>query len=84
MNVSLPPELERLVDEKVASGLYDSASDVVRDALRLMRERDEVRALSVEELRRDILVGLQDLEQGRSATLDVDKIKALGRKRLGL
>jgi antitoxin ParD1/3/4 len=84
MNVSLPPELERLIDEKVASGLYDSASEVVRDALRLMRERDEVRALAIEELRKDILAGVQDMEQGRSAPLDVDRIKALGRKRMGI
>ena len=58
MNVSLTPELERLIDEKVASGLYDSASEVVRDALRLMRERDEVRVLAIEELRRDIRAGV--------------------------
>jgi antitoxin ParD1/3/4 len=83
MNVSLTPELERLIDEKVASGLYDSASEVVRDALRLMRERDEVRVLAIEELRRDILAGVEQLDQGRSAALDVNEIKALGRQRLG-
>jgi antitoxin ParD1/3/4 len=83
MNVSLTPELERLIDEKVASGLYDSASEVVRDALRLMRERDEVRVLALAELRTDILAGIEQLDQGRSATLDVNEIKALGRQRLG-
>ena len=83
MNVSLTPELERLIDEKVASGLYDSASEVVRDALRLMRQRDEVRVLALEELRRDILAGVEQLDQGRSAVLDVNEIKALGRQRLG-
>jgi len=83
MNVSLTPELERLIDEKVASGLYDSASEVVRDALRLMRERDEVRVLAIEELRRDIRAGVEQLDQGRSAALDVNEIKALGRQRLG-
>lgn len=83
MNVSLPPELARLVDEKVASGLYDSADEVVRDALRLMRERDEVRALALAELRDDVLAGLQQLDQGQSAELDVNRIKALGRQRMG-
>lgn len=83
MNVSLTPELEQLIDEKVASGLYDSASEVVRDALRLMRERDEVRAVAVEELRRDILEGIEQLDQSGGELLDLNEVKALGRKRLG-
>ncbi|MCP4006553.1 MAG: type II toxin-antitoxin system ParD family antitoxin [bacterium] len=40
MNVSLTPELEELVQGKVASGLYNSNSEVVREALRLMAKRD--------------------------------------------
>ncbi len=39
-NVSLTPELEDLVDRKVASGRYRSASEVVRAALRLLDERE--------------------------------------------
>jgi len=42
MNVSLTAELERAVHEKVASGLYNNASEVMRDALRLMLKRDEL------------------------------------------
>ena len=46
MNVSLTPELEELVNEKVRSGLYQTASEVVREALRLLKQRDdEVRRL---------------------------------------
>jgi antitoxin ParD1/3/4 len=41
MNVSLTPELEKLVNEKVRSGLYQTASEVVRDALRLLKQRDD-------------------------------------------
>ena len=41
MNVSLTPELERLVNEKVRSGLYQTASEVVREALRLLKQRDD-------------------------------------------
>ena len=37
MNVSLTPELERLVEGKVKDGLYSTASEVVREALRCMR-----------------------------------------------
>jgi antitoxin ParD1/3/4 len=40
MNVSLTPELEEMVNEKVRSGLYQTASEVVRDALRLLKQRD--------------------------------------------
>ena len=41
MNVSLTPELEALVNEKVRSGLYQTASEVVREALRLLKSRDD-------------------------------------------
>ena len=41
MNVSLTPELEELVNEKVRSGLYHTASEVVREALRLLKLRDD-------------------------------------------
>ena len=41
MNVSLTPELEKLVQDKVASGLYQTASEVVREGLRLLKERDD-------------------------------------------
>lgn len=44
MNVSLTPELERLVAERVASGLYRSASEVVRAALRLLEQSERERA----------------------------------------
>jgi antitoxin ParD1/3/4 len=40
MNVSLTPELEKFVQERVESGRYTSASEVVREALRLMEKRD--------------------------------------------
>ncbi len=45
MNVSLTPELEELVRRKVESGLYGSASEVVREALRLLEERDRLARL---------------------------------------
>jgi antitoxin ParD1/3/4 len=42
MNISITPELEKFVHEKVASGMYNSASEVMREALRLLAERDEL------------------------------------------
>lgn len=65
MNVSLTPELETLVHEKVDSGLYTSASEVVREALRLFKERDAYQQQRLADLKREIAVGLEDLKQGR-------------------
>jgi antitoxin ParD1/3/4 len=64
MNVSLTPELERLVQEKVSSGLYNSASEVVREALRLLHERDELRKMRLEALRREIAKGVEAADRG--------------------
>ena len=79
MNISLTPQLETLVKNKVESGLYGSASEVMRDALRLLEERDRRHSLRVEELRAEIKKGL---DSGESTPLDVGDIKARGRKRL--
>ena len=64
MNVSLTPELERLVVEKVESGMYTSASEVVREGLRLLQERDELRRARLEELRREIARGVEQADRG--------------------
>ena len=58
MNVNLTPQLEEMVRQKVNSGLYSSASEVVREALRLMDEQDRMRAAKLEQLRQDIRAGL--------------------------
>ncbi len=79
MNISLTPQLEELVKTKVASGLYGSASEVLREALRLLEERDRIHAMRIEELRAEIKKGLNS---GETTPLDVEVIKARGRKRL--
>lgn len=79
MNISLTPQLEALVKNKVESGLYGSASEVMRDALRLLEERDRIQSLRVEELRAEIKKGL---DSGEATPLDVGGIKTRGRKRL--
>lgn len=65
MNVSLTPELERFIDELVETGDYRSPSEVVRAAVRLLKEREEERRLRLEALRNAIGQGLEELEQGR-------------------
>ncbi|MCH9039021.1 MAG: type II toxin-antitoxin system ParD family antitoxin [Chloroflexi bacterium] len=64
MNVSLTPQLEQYVKDKVKSGLYNSSSEVVREALRLMGERDMLRQIRVEELRGEIQKGIDQIERG--------------------
>jgi antitoxin ParD1/3/4 len=64
MNVSLTPELEQLVSEKVATGMYQSASEVIREALRLLKERDEIHEHRIAELRQEISIGLEQLRRG--------------------
>lgn len=60
MNVSLTPELEELVNDEMKSGQYKSASEVVREGLRLVRLRREKLAA----LRREIQIGIDDIERG--------------------
>ena len=66
MNVSLTPELENIVNLKVKSGLYNSASEVVREGIRLLQQRDEMREMKLEALRKEIQKGMDDLEAGRA------------------
>ena len=70
MNVSLTPELETLVNEKVKSGNYNSASEVVREALRLLKEQDEIKQIRREELRREVMKGVTDIREGRYRTYE--------------
>lgn len=64
MNVSLTPELDRYVLAKVETGRYSSASEVLREALRLLQERDEIRDLQIAEARNRIENGLNALDSG--------------------
>jgi len=80
MNISLTPALEKMVQEKVDSGLYNSASEVMREALRLLNEQDEIRKMRVEELRKDIQLGLDDIRNDRV----VDGEEAMKRLMKGL
>lgn len=83
MNVSLTPELEEFVQQKVKTGRYSGASEVVREALRLLEQRDQLEAIKLTELRKEIRKGLDsgpatpfsadDLKQKLTARLDRKK-----------
>jgi antitoxin ParD1/3/4 len=77
MNINVTPELEKMIKKKVASGLYSSVSEVVREALRLMEEQDMLRAVKLERLRQDISDGL---ESGKPSPWNLQKAKRDARK----
>jgi antitoxin ParD1/3/4 len=64
MNISLTPTLEEFIKQKVSSGFYHSASEVVREALRLLEERDRLREMRLDLLGKEIQVGIDQIERG--------------------
>lgn len=70
MNVSLTPALEQFVNDKVATGLYNSVSEVIREALRLLISKEKpISQEIIDRLNRDIEEGLSDTKvfEGHSA-----------------
>ncbi|MEA5505680.1 type II toxin-antitoxin system ParD family antitoxin [Halotia wernerae UHCC 0503] len=87
MNVHLGETFDKFVAELIASGLYQSQSEVIRDGLRLLKEREDLRKLKLEELRGEIHKGIDQLEQGQFTTYTssqelAEEIKAKGRQKL--
>ena len=79
LNVSLPAELESRVRAHVASGLYGSASEVIREALRLFEAHQAVQQSSIAALRADIAQGMADENAGHFSKMDMAAIKSQGR-----
>ena len=61
MNVSLTPRLEAMIREKVDSGMYNNASEVVREALRLLEQQDRDRRL-----REELAIGVEQIARGET------------------
>ena len=83
MNISLTPELEQFVQGKVVSGLYNNASEVIREGLRLLREQDEVRRSWREQIERGwAQAQAGQTRDGRSLIAEArDRLKARTKKR---
>jgi antitoxin ParD1/3/4 len=79
VNVHLTPKLETLVHNKVKTGRYNSASEVVREALRLFEERDQIQKLQIQELRKKINKGWASLERGEGVDGE-EFFRTLGRE----
>jgi antitoxin ParD1/3/4 len=78
ININLPPQLEAMVRQKVASGHYASASEVVREALRLLEHQERLRDAKLERLRRDIDEGLAS---GEAEPWNADELKREARQK---
>ncbi len=70
MDVSLPPEMEQLIREKLESGLYLTASDVVHEGLRLLFRRDDFDEREIARFRADIQIGLDELDRGEVVPME--------------
>ena len=79
MNVSLTPELESFVNTKVQSGRYNSASEVIREALRLLEEQEQVRQAQLTAFRREIDRRVAAIDRGER--VDPATLRAEIRKR---
>ena len=64
LNISVTRQLERFIDSRVASGRYQSASQVVREGLRLLKQRESVRKAALDEVRSKIAIGLEQAKRG--------------------
>lgn len=80
MNVSLPSELEARVRQRVESGMYGSASEVIREALRLFEAYEQVKISKLDSLRQDIAKGLSDVKNDRTSEIDFENLKRQGRQ----
>jgi antitoxin ParD1/3/4 len=82
MNVLLKPELEKFVADKVKAGQYADASDMVNEALEMLKEQEEFTPEREQYLRREIQRGLDELNRGEFASFDAETIIAEKRRRL--
>ncbi|MBW4509230.1 MAG: type II toxin-antitoxin system ParD family antitoxin [Scytonematopsis contorta HA4267-MV1] len=88
MNVQLGETFDNFVAELIANGLYESQSEVLREALQLLKEREDLKKLKLEELKQEVKKGIDQLERGEFYTYSssedlASEIKAEGRKKLG-
>jgi len=83
MNVSLTPELEQFVQSRVASGRFQTASEVVREGLRLLEEREQAREAALTELRSKIRRGMEQADRGELLNGDAvfEEIRQLSARR---
>ena len=82
MNISLTAELERFVAAKVESGLYNNASEVIREGLRLLKEHDDIRMKWREQIERGWLQAQLDLSSAGPTDASEQRRRPRSRKRV--
>ena len=75
MDITLTPEMEQFVSQKVKAGEYDSASAVIHDALDMLKVHEQLSAVDDEDLRGEIAAGIEDVRQGDIGPLDMKTIR---------
>ncbi len=70
MSYQFPPDVEKLVQEQMTASGYDSRDELLRDALRLLRELQ----IRKDELKRDVRIGVEQADQGRATASDIDEL----------
>ena len=78
MSVSLPPDLEQFVRQELANGGYTSEDEILLEGLRLLQERKK----RLQNLQKDIRIGLDQLDRGEGVLLDMEEIKEKVTQRL--
>lgn len=78
MHINLSPEIEHYLQAKVGTGFYSNASEVIRDAIRRMREEDE----KLEKLRAAVQIGDEQLERGEGIVYSASRLEAITEKAL--
>ncbi len=63
MNVNLGPVFDDFVAELLKTGLYQSQSEILREGLRLLKEREELKKLRLAELRKQIALGAEQADR---------------------
>jgi antitoxin ParD1/3/4 len=83
LNISLPPQLDDFVRSRIASGRYQTASEVIHEGLRLLEEREREREAGIEDLRTKLRRGMEQADGGELLDGDVvfEEIRQLSAKR---
>lgn len=83
MEITLPPEILKFIEEKVQAGQFQSSSDVICGAIGVLKAQEELTSEDIAELREEVAIGLEQLERGECAEWDVEEEKATFLERIG-
>lgn len=85
MDIKLNNQMQQWIKEKVGSGYYGSASEVINEGLRLLKNKEDQRNSMTEDLRKELLIGIRQLDSGQAIYFDsklVDDVKMDARSKV--